>query len=233
MRPFWRYYGGKWRATKSGAYPQPLYPVIVEPFAGAAGYATWWGADRECILVDKYQTIAAIWRWLIDADEAQVLAIPEVDNLDDLPDWVPAPARSLVGFTMNLASSTPRKTLSKERREHRARNRQFEGWSPAMRARVAEQLKHIRRWRSIAADYTAAPDIEATWFIDPPYQLAGKHYVHSSKAIDYTALAEWCQTRRGQVIVCEQAGADWLPFRRLGLFKAGPSKVRSAEAIWP
>lgn len=64
----------------------------------------------------------------------------------------------------------------------------------------------------ICGDYTDAPDVAATWFIDPPYQIAGREYRHDSRAIDYTALGAWCHARRGQVIACENVGADWLPF---------------------
>lgn len=233
MRPFWRYYGGKWRATKSGAYPQPLYPVIVEPFAGAAGYSTWWGADRECVLVEKYPTIASIWRWLIRVDPAVVLAIPEVDDVRDLPHDLDPAAYSLVGFTMNSSASTPRRSLSRGRRMLRAKRRQFEGWTDATRRRVAEQVTHIRRWRMTEGDYTEAPDIEATWFIDPPYQIAGRHYVHGPSKINYAELADWCRTRRGQVIVCEQDGATWLPFRRLMAPRPRMRTSTSVEATWP
>lgn len=102
-----------------------------------------------------------------------------------------------------------------------------------MRERVASQVTTIRHWQIIEGDYTAAPDLEATWFIDSPYEGAGRHYVHGSRGIDYAALATWCRARRGQPIVCEQEGANWLPFRRLGVFKAGPATQRSAEAVWP
>jgi hypothetical protein len=34
LRPFWRYYGGKWRAAPR--YPRPTHDTIIEPFAGAA-----------------------------------------------------------------------------------------------------------------------------------------------------------------------------------------------------
>jgi len=37
LRPFWRYYGGKFRAAPR--YPTPTHKTIVEPFAGAAGYS--------------------------------------------------------------------------------------------------------------------------------------------------------------------------------------------------
>jgi hypothetical protein len=232
LRPFWRYYGGKWRAVQADAYPRPLHTTIVEPFAGAAGYALRY-FEHDVVLVEKYATIANIWRYLIAADPLEILAIPEVDDVADLPGWVPAAAVALVGFTMNSACSAPRRTLSSGRRMLRAQRRQYEGWTVAMRMRVAQQVTRIRHWQVIEGDYTAAPDIEATWFIDPPYERAGKHYVHGSRSIDYAQLAAWCRTRRGQPIVCEQGGATWLPFRRLGTFHAGPTSRRSAEAVWP
>jgi hypothetical protein len=57
------------------------------------------------------------------------------------------------------------------------------------------------------------PNQRATWIIDPPYQDQGKHYTCGSKYIDYNKLREWCDTRLGQVIVCESEGADWYDFR--------------------
>ena len=232
LRPFWRYYGGKWRAASSGVYPQPIHRTIVEPFAGAAGYSLVYGADRDVILVEKYPTIAAIWRYLIGADPAEIRAIPEVDDVDDLPGWVPQAARWLVGFTMNSAVSTPRRTLSAGRRALRAAHRQFEGWTDAMRERVASQVTYIRHWKVFEGDYTMAGCPLATWFIDPPYADAGKHYVHGSRGLDYADLARWCMSRIGQPIVCESFGADWLPFRPCGHTR-GVSGRLSREAVWP
>lgn len=178
--------------------------------------------------------VAAIWRYLISADPTEIRAIPEVDDVDELPAWVPQPARDLVGFAMCYASASPRRTLSKAAAAHRAAGRKFEGWSPAMRERVASQVPQIRDWEILEGDYTIAPDIEATWFIDPMYQgRPGRRYVLSSTGFDYPALAAWCFSRRGQPIVCEQVGATWLPFRPLGTFKAGPTRRYSAEAVWP
>ena len=228
LRPFWRYYGGKWR--QAPRYPAPRHSTIVEPFAGAAGYSLRHAFSHRVILIEKYPTIAAIWQWLITADPAQIRAIPEVDNVDDLPDWVPPAARALVGFTMNAASSTPRRSLSKARRQVRAMNRQFEGWTPSIRERVASQVGHIRHWEVICGDYTCAPDIEATWFIDPPYVDAGRHYVHSK--IDYATLAAWCLARQGQVIVCEANAASWLPFRPLYTTTSSMNGTISTELIW-
>ena len=228
LKPFWRYYGGKWRAAPR--YPSPVHDTIIEPFAGAAGYAMRY-PDRRVILVDKYPVIVGIWRYLINVSSDEILRIPYVEHVDDLPAWVPQEARWLVGFQMNNATTAPRRTLSAGRKKLAALGRANEGWSPVFRERVASQVEHIRHWQIIEGDYTAAPDVAATWFVDPPYNnKAGSYYVHSR--VDYASLAAWCRTRRGQVIVCENEGADWLPFRPFAVLKAGINGKGSREVIW-
>lgn len=227
LKPFWRYYGGKWRAAPR--YPWPEHATIVEPFAGAAGYSLRY-PERKVVLVERYAIVAEMWRYLIGARASEVLSIPLVDTVDDLPAWVPAGARSLVGFAMNSATVSPRKTLSSGRKGLRAAGCKYEGWSEAMRARVASQVEHIRHRRIIEGDYTSAPDIEATWFVDPPYNnKAGSYYVHST--LDYAALGEWCRQRRGQTIVCENEGATWLPFNAFAVLKPGINGHGSREVM--
>ena len=109
----------------------------------------------------------------------------------------------------------------------------MEGWTEATRDRVASQLRAIRHWESIEGDYTDAPYVEATWFVDPPYNNAvGRHYKHGPDGIDYAALGEWCQNRPGQVLVCENEGAKWLPFRPFVTLKAGVNGKGSHEVLW-
>ena len=55
-------------------------------------------------------------------------------------------------------------------------------------------------------------------------------YVHSAKDIDFNNLADWCKSRTGQVIVCEGANADWLPFKPLSAQRT--NKKMSNEVIW-
>ena len=199
--PFWRYYGGKWRAAPR--YPEPRHKTIIEPFAGAAGYACryWW---LDVVLIDIDPTIAGIWRWLIDARPDDVLAVPDVPDggtVDDIQ--APKAARDLVGFWCNTGTSSPRKTKSKWTRHGNGRD-----WSWA-RARVASWVAHIKHWTIIEGSYHDAPDDVATWFVDPPYQTtAGRRYRHSE--IDYKQLGQWCKTRQGQVITCDQEGATWI-----------------------
>lgn len=227
LRPFWRYYGAKWRIAPR--YPAPRHRTIIEPFAGAAGYSLRY-PDRDVILVEKYHVIAEIWRWLIVATPDEVRAIPCVDAVADLPAWVPDGARWLVGMCMRPQSSRPSAKLASILL--RRKRSPVEGWTDAMRARVADQVNAIKHWQIIEGDYSTAPDVDATWLIDPPYRgKPGRRFVCSSSKIDYPALARWCRARRGQTIVCEAAGADWLPFVPFGSVR-GMSGAPSREAIW-
>lgn len=92
-------------------------------------------------------------------------------------------------------------------------------WGEQIRERIASQVPHIRHWRVEDGPYWQADDLRATWYIDPPYQKVERDYRCGSRAIDFAHLAEWCQERRGQIIVCEQEGADWLPFQPLARIK--------------
>ncbi len=231
LRPFWRYYGGKWRAAPR--YPGPLFDTIIEPFAGAAGYSLRY-PDRNVILIDKYPVIVGIWRYLIAVQPEEVLKIPLVDAVADLPAWVPQEARWLVGFTLNSAVVSPCNTISAGGKKMREKGRVFEGWSEMMRQRVATQCPKIRHWRVIEGDYTEAPNTKAVWFVDPPYNnKAGSYY--KQKFADYEALGEWCHTRLGQIIVCDNGGATLLPFRPFGVFQENLNKIGkggSREVVW-
>ncbi len=231
IRPFWRYYGGKWRAAP--LYPPPQHDTIIEPFAGAAGYSLRYPHKR-ILLVEKYAVIAEMWRWLIGATEAEVRTLPIVRSVDDLPQSTPAGARALIGFCFAYAAHHPQRQITKGcMRKIESGARGCVTWNEAQRERVASQVSRIRHWRVLEGEYTLAPDIRATYFVDPPYNNnAGKRYVWNSTHLDYPALARWCRSRRGQVIVCEQAGASWLPFDDFALFREGPRGTRSREVIW-
>jgi hypothetical protein len=94
-------------------------------------------------------------------------------------------------------------------------------------------VQHIKHWRMFNVEYERIPcdwGKDVTWYVDPPYQKTGHFYKYPSTEIDFAKLGSWCRSREGQVIVCENTGADWLPFRHLANVKAMSSS--SAQAIW-
>jgi len=230
LHPYFVYYGGKWRAAPR--YPAPRHNVIVEPFAGSAGYALRYH-ERQIVLVEKDEVLAELWRYLIRATANDFLSLPDLRGdatVDDLS--ICAGAKALIGFWLNKGVERPRKSPSAWMRSG-IRPKSY--WGPEVRARLAAQAGKIAHWQIIEGDYTAAPDVEGTWFIDPPYVDAGRQYRHSSRDIDYAALASWCLARRGQVLVCESSGANWLPFEDHIVAKSLPGsrgKGHSREALW-
>lgn len=213
IKPFWSYYGGKFKVAPR--YPEPKYDTIIEPFAGAAGYSTRY-YYKQIILVEKYPVIAEMWRFLISSNRDNILSIPLVENIDDLPPNTPVGAKYLVGFSLNDATVSPANTLSSGRKKLALMGRKFQGWNKAKRLRIANQVELINHWIIIEGDYSVIGSYsdKATWFIDPPYNnKAGSLYKHSK--IDYDELSFYVKTRIGQTIVCENYGANWLPFKPL------------------
>ena len=238
LRPFFTFYGGKWRAAPK--YPPPMSGTIIEPFAGSAGYSLRW-PDRKVVLVERDPYVAGTWRYLLSVSEREILALPDLEegqSTDDLE--VPQEARWLIGWYCGRGLASPRKTQSSWITDYIAGvygkgTSPCIAWGQPIRQRIASQLSHIRHWTLIEGDYTEAPDVGATWFIDPPYIDKGRHYRHGSKGIYYPVLASWCRSRRGQVIVCENVGADWLPFQPFIDIKASEARQGgkvSREAIW-
>jgi len=228
--PLFSFYGGKWRAGKR--YPPPQHTTIIEPFAGSAGYSLRYPA-RRVVLVDRDPAVAGTWRWLLAATPAEILGLPDLcpgQTVDDL--GLVQEARWFIGWWLNKGAASPCKTPSAWMRSGVRPNSY---WGRAIRERVARDVQRIRHWQIIEGDYTDAPDVDATWFVDPPYVQAGRLYRHGARGIDYEALGAWCKSRAGLTIVCEQQGAGWLPFRPFAAIKSNPSRHgggHSLEAIW-
>ena len=229
IRPFFGYYGGKWRDAPKH-YPAPEHPVIVEPFAGSAGYALRY-PDRKVVLCERDPVLASVWRYLLRVSPQEILAIPDLPEDGSVNDLaIPQEARWLVGFWLNRATTSPRRTPSRWMRDH-IRPGCF--WGDRVRCTIASQLGAIRHWVLHEGDYADCNiSGSGTWFIDPPYQRAGRHYRFGPDQIDYKELAAWCLSRPGQVIVCENHGADWLPFQSLSEVKTTRAGRRSREVVW-
>ena len=216
------YYGTKKRISKH--YPSPIYDKIIEPFCGAAQYSLYgdnWKKDVH--LNDKYSIICYIWDFLINqASKRDILSLPDMEKGDKIDDFasISEQEKWLIGFCINSASSQPKKTVAK-----------YNSWN-RLKKEIADNLYKIRHWKITNISYNEIKNEKVTWFIDPPYQYGGQWY-HSSvsnKHIDYESLSEWCKNRKGQVIVCENSKAKWLPFENLIDMNGQLHKTK--EVIW-
>lgn len=211
------YYGRKKQIARH--YPKPNYDAIVEPFAGAAAYSFhdfhW---QKQVILVEKDTQVAGIWDWLINE------ASPE--EIRNLPDLSPGEKSSDFLHIIHAATKMAFKYKTIKVTPVLARN-----WEISKRV-MSENLHKIKHWQIICGDYSQAPDIEATWFIDPPYKNEpGMGYRHSSAEMDYSALADWAMDREGEIIFCEGPNGDYLPFKPL-LDLKGVAGKNSKEVIF-
>lgn len=194
-------------------YPKPMHDHIIEPFAGTARYALRY-FDREVTIVDKYEVIVKVWKWLQQCSPNDILSLPKTYTGMDLSK-LQLSEGELLFMQMNagIASTAPRNKVSKFSAEQNGRKNKYK--------RVAEQLFKIKHWNIVHGSYEELENIKATWFIDPPYQFGGSAYKENK--IDFIKLANWCKSREGQIIVCENTKADWLPFKPL-------KKIRSISA---
>jgi hypothetical protein len=182
-------------------------------------------------LYDADPTICAVWNYLIRVSPKEVRRLPlafgHVDELD-----LCSEARFLIGFWLNKATTSPSKSPSKWMRDYQSMQPGVY-WGEKIRERIASQVDGIRHWKITQASYSEIPDQGATWFVDPPYEQAGKAYRFHD--IDYANLASWCRSRSGQVMACENAGATWLPFVPFRTIKGLEGKrggKKSVEVIW-
>jgi hypothetical protein len=200
----WSYYGAKTNTVD--LYPPPKYAKIIEPFAGTARYALkYW--DKDVLLIDKYDVIIKIWKWLQVCSRADIIGMPRIKEGQNINNFKfdCEEARLLMGFCIGFGFMTPRH-LATPKQRHRPN---FQNYTLN---RIANNLHKIRHWKMIHGSYEDVANETATWFIDPPYQFGGHAYKESNKNIDFKKLADWSLERGGQIIVCENSKADWLPF---------------------
>lgn len=211
------YYGSKSKIIDY--YPPPKYKKIIEPFAGSARYSLKY-FDNEILIIDKYKTIIDIWNFLKSSSEKDILSLPKLKKGDNLKDF----NLSEIEITF-LQYITQHGTVGGFKvSEWGARD-----YERAIK-NISKNLFKIRHWEIRHCDYTELENIEGTWFIDPPYQHGGHKYKHSNKNIDFKFLSEWCKSRNGQIIVCENTKANWLPFKPM--VDMSGIMFKTTEAIW-
>ena len=193
------YYGRKKRLIK--LYPAPLYNLIIEPFAGSAPYALNWHEGRDVILIEKDKSVYDLWKYLQTINPDDVSNMPDLKVGDKTSELIHI-LHSASKRAFDYKTITVTKILETN-------------WN-SNKNKIAEQIPLIKNWKIFNDDYSSAPDVECTWFIDPPYfGDMGTGYRFGSDQIDYKKLKEWVLSRRGQVIVCGSMFDDWLNFEKL------------------
>lgn len=213
----WSYYGSKSKVIN--VYPKPKFDTIIEPFAGSARYALKY-FEKDVILNDKYEIVSRIWKFLQQCSPKDILNLPELKTGDKIKreDFDCIEMAWLVGFMINSGVATPMLTMSSWGQKSYQRQKKD----------IAAALYKIKHWKITNINYTEIENVKATWFIDAPYQVGGYKYKHNK--IDFNVLKEYCMSRKGQQIVCENTNADWMPFKPV--VKQNGTKYRSVEAIW-
>lgn len=212
------YYGRKKRLAAS--YPEPQHDRIIEPFAGSAAYSLhgdrW---ERDVWINDLDPHVTSLWRYLQAADAKDIESLPMLEpgellsSVTSLTD----DERLLISLHIGPGKNRLNDVVSK-----------FSRWG-AGRRYIAANVHKIKHWTITGTDYSAMLDLDATWFIDPPYQGPGRLYRFHD--IDYDNLGSWVRNREGLTIVCEQEGADWLPFVPLVSQKNAGRHI-SHEVVW-
>lgn len=212
------YYGSKSKIVD--CYPKPKHGKIIEPFAGSARYSLKY-FDREVLLVDKYEVIVRIWKYLQQCSVGDIKKLPEPKTGEtiDRNDFDCIEQAWLMGFLVQMGVNSPRLTVSRFAEKN----------IKTQKENIAEQLFKIRHWEIKLGSYDEIENQEATWFIDPPYEYGGKYYIENK--IDYIFLGEWCKERKGQTIVCENTKARWLQFMPMINQRWGDND-ETTEAIW-
>ena len=225
------YYGAKNQLARH--YPPPRFSTIIEPFAGSAAYSCYHllrNPKLNALLIEKDWVVAKLWNrllWNITPKEIENYPVPKVG--EHTSDFL---------IMTCAASNAVAKCISLKYTKRVERVFGFQ------KRRLLKLLPIRDRINIICDSYETTPDIRATWFIDPPYFITSgvnKNTVFAngngyrpgcdSNSIDYKQLSKWCQSRVGQVIVCEKEGAAWLPFRPLKTNKTSLNKIYK-EVVW-
>ena len=205
------YFGRKGRAART--YPAPDYPLVIEPFAGSMGYTMHYRPPF-AIGIETEADVASLWRKLTSLS---------LDEIRDYPGPVAGERTTDRWHLLGNASDTW--FYNKYLTANQFVIRQFEQ-QRALALRHHDYAINSVLYRQ--GDYRDAPDVEATWFIDPPYEGVQDGYRDKP---NFEELAEWCMTRRGQVIICEGEHGSWLPFEHHSVSRGQPTRPLLVEKV--
>lgn len=210
--PLFKWFGSKWLSSKK--LPAPEHDLIIEPFAGGAGYSLR-HYQKRVILAESNALVRELWAWLIStATEGAIREIPI-----DIPEGTDIRTLGLSRGQALLLKHWQRTNNVGDCWTVSPWGNKPGQWTANTRARVASEFGAVGHWDIWPDDGVDVMAIlhgtEATWFIDPPYQF---NYQYRSAPLDYTELASRVRRLCGKVVVCEAVCAKtgrvptWLPF---------------------
>lgn len=173
------YYGGKSKIAH--LYPAPSHPLVIEPFCGAAAYSLRWGWCRQIHINDLNTDTYDVWQWI---------ASPEA--LADIEKYVPDMADIHIGMRVSefadpnmarglrliLQASCNGGTFGQSGQWDQITKIGIKVYS-LLKDKLRWLCPYVRSrgWTITNLDYRQLPNVEATWFIDPPYNnKAGSFY---------------------------------------------------------
>lgn len=221
------YYGGK--MAMINRYPHPKHKTIVEPFAGGAAYSFNW-YKHNIVLCEINKDVYDMLCFLRDSDLNFLKNIPRnvcagwkisdiVSDINGCPNGLMWILRSAANVG-TCGRGTKINTITKIGAVHWHRN-------------TIKKIQHwhgkIKHWQIYNKSYEFLNvKKSATYFIDPPYNnLAGSRYANSE--IDYTKLVGWIKNLNGQIIVCENEGANWMNFKTMKKNTPGVSHANNTR----
>lgn len=142
------------------------------------------------------------------------------DKVSDVSHLLSAEEKVVMGWWTSRGLRSPGNTISSRVHEN--------GGTRKLKKTAIQNLEKIKHWKIMSKDYRRIPNIEATWFIDPPYQYPKSKYKFHK--LNYEELADWCKSRKGQVIVSENEKATWMDFKFLTTYQGMAGK--QIETIW-
>lgn len=219
----WSYYGSKTKLVK--LYPKPVFNKIIEPFCGAAKYSLL-HFEKDVHLFDADLNIIKIWQWLQQCSPNDILTLPKFKGGETIKGikWDCEAQGLFMGYMVGRGLATPQYKVSPFVASEKQYHFDF------TYKRIASDLFKIKHWVISYNTYQNIENESATWFIDPPYMFGGQYYRMSNKYIDFGLLAKYCKERKGQLIVCENTKANWLPFTPLRQIQGTLHKT--TEAIY-
>ena len=172
MKRVFGYFGTKLRMAP--LYGPPRRTIVCEPFAGSAGYSVHYEPEK-AILIDKNKYVVQAWDWYLGTSQSEIEKLPDyIFDLAELEYEIPKGCNCLLGFWMHPSDHTPRSKMPPLfRKVYEKDPEKGSLWSPKVKQNLIDGLPKVAKWEIIEGDYTQAPDIEAHWHVDPPYQAVG------------------------------------------------------------